>query len=111
MLLYASEYFLPARWYASVVYVMALSVHRYYYEHPRWVQECVGDGSSVGDGLADAQEADLNWKLQISNNQCGLDWGLSIVSDDHKPEFSGTAKLIMAQSAPCDNLGILVFYA
>ena len=32
---------------------------------------------SVADGLADAWKADLNWKLQISNNQCGLDWGRS----------------------------------
>ena len=33
--------------------------------------------TSVGDGLADAGKADLNWKLKISNNQCGLDWGRS----------------------------------
>jgi len=24
-----------------------------------------------------ARKADMNWKLQISNNQCDLDWGLS----------------------------------
>ena len=33
--------------------------------------------TSVADGLADAWKADLNWKLQISNNQCGLDRGRS----------------------------------
>jgi len=38
----------------------------------RWL---AGDGgTSVGDGLAGAPKADLNWKLQISNNQCGLNW-------------------------------------
>jgi len=24
-----------------------------------------------------ARKADVNWKLLISNNQCGIDWGLS----------------------------------
>jgi len=36
---------------------------------------------AVSDGLADAWKADLNWKLQISNNQCGLDWGRSTSAD------------------------------
>jgi len=43
---------------------------------------CTGWHSTVGmvNGLA----ADLNWKLQISNNQRHLDWGLSSVTNHHQ---------------------------
>jgi len=39
-----------------------LTTYHYYYEHLRWVQECVDGNVSVTEADA-ARKADLNWKL------------------------------------------------
>jgi len=37
--------------------------NHYYYQHHKCVGDDDGDWRSVGDGVADARKADLNWKL------------------------------------------------
>jgi len=48
------------------VYLFWLTTSLYYYEHPRWVQECVGDGSGHGRHTLRCQPARSRcWAVEV----------------------------------------------